>query len=191
MAVRKAETTGEEHARGEACGPPRVRERHLLTQYAVTRVLAEAASLAEATPAILRAIAENLDWDVGDFWQRDPVDGVLRCVDIWHQPGAAVAGFMAASRQRTFALDAGLPGRVWSSRTAHWIVDLVHDANFPRAADAARAGLRSAFAFPIRLGAEVLGVMEFFSRRLRQPDAELLEVFDALGSQIGQFIERK
>jgi signal transduction histidine kinase/DNA-binding NarL/FixJ family response regulator len=34
-------------------------------------------------------------------------------------------------------------------------------------------------------------VMEFFSRQIREPEPDLLEMFDAIGSQIGQFIERR
>jgi C4-dicarboxylate-specific signal transduction histidine kinase len=56
---------------------------------------------------------------------------------------------------------------------------------------AARGGLHAAFAFPILLGAEVLGVMEFFSHEIRQPEKELLDMMATIGSQIGQFIERK
>jgi C4-dicarboxylate-specific signal transduction histidine kinase len=37
----------------------------------------------------------------------------------------------------------------------------------------------------------VLGVIDFLSRDVRQPDQELLEMMASLGSQIGQFIERK
>ena len=63
--------------------------------------------------------------------------------------------------------------------------------NFPRAPIAAREGLHAAFAFPILLGGDVLGVIEFFSHEIRQPDQELLDMMATLGSQIGQFIERK
>ena len=34
-------------------------------------------------------------------------------------------------------------------------------------------------------------MIEFFSREIRQPDQELLNVLATIGSQIGQFIERK
>jgi hypothetical protein len=37
----------------------------------------------------------------------------------------------------------------------------------------------------------VLGVIEFFSHEIRQPEQELLDMMATLGSQIGQFIERK
>src|SRR5262249_51717461 len=36
-----------------------------------------------------------------------------------------------------------------------------------------------------------LGVMEFLCREIRQPDVGLLAAFEAIGAQVGQFIERK
>ena len=72
-----------------------------------------------------------------------------------------------------------------------YIPDVVRDANFPRAPIAAREVLHAAFGFPILLGGEVLGVMEFFSHEIRQPDQDLLDMMATIGSQIGQFIERK
>src|SRR5262249_59880531 len=60
-----------------------------------------------------------------------------------------------------------------------------------RAPVAAAEGLHSAFAFPIRSGNETTGVIEFFSRRIRRPDPQLLAMMDALGSQIGQYLERR
>ena len=55
-----------------------------------------------------------------------------------------------------------------------------------RARSAAR-GLR--FSHPARRRS--LGVMEFFSYEIRQPDQDLLDMMATIGSQIGQFIERK
>src|SRR4029077_5487099 len=95
------------------------------------------------------------------------------------------------SRERTFTPGTGLPGRVWSSREPAYISDVVHDASFLRASIAAREGLHAAFGFPILLGGDVMGVMEFFSREVRQPEQELLNMMATPGSQIGQFIERK
>jgi PAS domain S-box-containing protein len=65
------------------------------------------------------------------------------------------------------------------------------DENFPRAAIAAEERLRASLGFPIAAGTHCVGVMEFFSSEIRQPDRGLLEMLGALGSQIGQFVERK
>ncbi|MEK6599385.1 MAG: EAL domain-containing protein, partial [Deltaproteobacteria bacterium] len=72
-----------------------------------------------------------------------------------------------------------------------WITDVTHDANFPRGPYAAKADLHASFGFPIKFGSEVHGIIEFFSREIRQPDEGLLQMFNAIGSQIGQFMERK
>jgi C4-dicarboxylate-specific signal transduction histidine kinase len=102
-----------------------------------------------------------------------------------------VADFEAVSRASTFEPGVGLPGRVWFNREPAYIPDVVRDASFLRAPIDAREVLHAAFAVPILLGGEVLGVMEFFSHEIRQPDQDLLDMMAIIGSQIGQFIERR
>ena len=80
---------------------------------------------------------------------------------------------------------------MWNSREPAWIPDVTIDANFPRALIASREGLHGAFAFPIVLNEQVLAVMEFFSREIREPENELLQMLASAGGQIGQFIQRK
>ncbi len=159
---------------------------------AVTGVLAESATLDEATPRILRAFCEHAGWDFGAIWELDPHAGVIRCVDLWRRPGVNCDQFEAATREAAFPPDVGLPGRVWSSGRPLWVGDLAAAGTFPRVAAAARSGLHAGFGFPILYtNGEVGGVIEIFSRRMSRPDDELLAVFASLGSQIGQFIERK
>ena len=162
----------------------------LLAQYFVTRVLAEAPSLHAAAPQILKSICETLEWTVGTVWKLDKNESLLRCVETWHIPTTNVGEFSALTRSHAFDRGIGLPGRVWEEIAPLWIEDLAVDPNFPRAAIATKEGLRSAFGFPILLGDEVLGVLEFFSPEIRQPDTKLLNLLSAIGSQIGQFIER-
>jgi two-component system, sensor histidine kinase and response regulator len=166
-------------------------ETRLAAQYAVTRVLAEAATLATATPRILQAICEALGWVVGAIWRVDQKEKLLRCVESWHSPSAFLSEFCRDTRSRTFSSGVGLPGRVWAQAHPAWIEDVTCDANFPRSSIAAEEGLHAAFGFPILLGSDVLGVLEFFSQQIQQPDSRLLEMMSAIGSQIGQFIERK
>jgi PAS domain S-box-containing protein len=166
-------------------------QQRLVVQHTVTQLLAEAATLEEAAPKILAAVCECLVWDLGELWRIDRAAGVLRCVEVWHKKSIEAPQFVATSRDRTFMPGIGLPGRVWSSRKPIYIPDVVQDANFLRAPIAAREGLHAAFAFPILLGSEVVGVMDFLSQEIRQPDQDLLDMMATIGSQIGQFIERK
>ena len=86
-------------------------------QHTVTQILAEATTVAEATPKILRALGECMGWDVGALWRVDRDAGVLRCAEVWHKPSKEVPEFESASRERTFLAGVGLPGKVWLSRT--------------------------------------------------------------------------
>ena len=169
----------------------KIAEHRLLAQHAVTQALAAAATLEEATPRILRAIGECLDWDVGALWRLDAKAAVLRCVEIWHTATIAIPNFEAATRATTFAAGKGLPGRVWATREPVYVADVVRDPEFARAPVAEREALHAGFGVPILLGGDVLGVMEFFSHEIRPSDPELLAVMAGIGSQIGQFIERK
>ncbi len=165
-------------------------EVRLAAQHAVTRVLAEAESLADATPRILEAVCKSLDWSVGAIWRADQKAQLLCCVETWRMPTAQVSEFDARTRAQTFSKGVGLPGRVWAQAQPVWIEDVTRDANFPRAPIAAKEGLHAAFGFPILLKDEILGVLEFFSQHIQKPDRKLLEMMGAIGSQLGQFIER-
>ena len=166
-------------------------ERHLMTQYVTTRVLVESATVPEAMLRVLQAVCESLDWVMGARWSLDPVAQVLRCEEIWVAPPRTLPGLVDINRRITFPPGVGLPGRVWSAGRAAWIADVLHDPNFPRAAQAATGDLHGAFGFPIIGPGGLLGVMEFFSTEIRQPDEAVLALFQGVGGQVGQFIERK
>ena len=166
-------------------------EQRLALQYAITRALAESDTLADAAPHLLQAIGEHMTWEWGALWGIDRDAGVLRCANIWHAPHLETAEFDALSRETAFTPGQGLPGRVWQNPKPAWIDDVTKAPDFLRAPIAARVSLHGAIAFPILLHGEILGVMEFFSRTVRQPEAAQLDPLSAIGSQIGQFAERK
>lgn len=166
-------------------------EHRLALQYATTRILSRSMDFVEGTHEILETVCESLGWQVGVLWAADHQEEVLRCVDVWHSPALDINEFEKACRTETFAKNVGLPGRIWASGGPVWIPNLKKDQNFPRGPFAGRSKLRAGFGFPIMLGNEVIGVIEFFSQEIRQPDGELLEMIGSVGSQIGQFQERK
>jgi PAS domain S-box-containing protein len=158
---------------------------------AVTTVLAGSATLHDAVSGILQAVCQNIAWEVGTLWTVDERSGKIGCFDAWYAGSPELAPFVELTRRTTFKPGDGLPGRVWAERAPAWITDLVDDRNFPRTSVASRCGLHSAFAFPILLGGVVIGVIEFFSRERRQRDDDLQAMIGSLGSQVGQFLERK
>jgi signal transduction histidine kinase/CheY-like chemotaxis protein/HPt (histidine-containing phosphotransfer) domain-containing protein len=166
-------------------------ERHLAAQNVTTYVLVESVTLMEAMPRVLEAVCKSLDWVMGVRWSVDSQAQVLRCAEMYVAPPQLLQEMVEVNRRVTFPLGVGLPGQVWSTGRAAWIADVVHGPNFPRAAAAVKDGLHGAFGFPIVGPGGFLGVMEFFSTEMREPNAEMLALFEGIGGQVGQFIERK
>jgi len=166
-------------------------EKLQTSEYAVTRVLAESATLAEAAPKVRQAICEAMSWDFSALWLLDPAAGNLYCVEVWHSALAEVTAFEAQTRETLFPRVVGLPGRVLASSRAQWVEDVVQDSNFPRSGAASSSGLHGALAFPILFENEVTGVLEFLRRDTSSPEDDLLAMFRSVGTQLGQFIARK
>ena len=166
-------------------------ERRLAAEYAVTRILAESATIKDATHGVLRVVGESLDWEVGMFWGMEEQNQVLRFIDLWHAPDVEAAEFIQDSKDRTFKRGEGLVGRVWDSGKPIWIPDVCADPAFRRAEMAARAGLHGAFAFPVCKGEQLYGVIDCFSRTSHEPDREVLEMAADLGIKVGLFVDRK
>jgi signal transduction histidine kinase len=157
---------------------------------ATTRVLADAATTQDAISKILPALCENLGWQFGEFWSIEQVEEqgerpVLRCLESWNVESISIPEFQAARKQ------IGLPGRIWASGTPQWIPDLARDNTFLHAVLANQEGLHAAFGFPVTSDREILGVIAFFHQKIQPPDKDLLKMMTAIGSHIGQFIERK
>jgi PAS domain S-box-containing protein len=148
-----------------------VTERHQagarqFLQFSVTRALADARSIDDAAPALLEATCMILGWDVGEFWGGAPGTGVgLRA--RW----APSTDLPAPAEE--------LIGQARLTGKPVWIADIQADAAF-----------RAAFAFPVLIEGEVLGVLAFFSRSRRELDSLLLAATADIGEQVGQFIKR-
>jgi GAF domain-containing protein len=109
----------------------------------------------------------------------------LRCDATWSEHPERYRGFTSTSSDLSFGSTEGLPGRVWAEDAPAWVSDVVRDANFPRMAVALQHGLRSACAFPVRRGDEVVGVIELFSDHIRVRDDELLTALGTIGCVLG------
>lgn len=120
-----------------------------------------------------------------------PNGSVLHCLKIWESRVGKFPKFKAVSRKLKLAPGVGLPGRIWRNLKPAWVSDITKDTNFPHASVAAGEGLHGTFAFPISFGKHFIAVMEFFSLEIREPDDDLLKIFSSIGSQMGQFVQRK
>src|SRR5262249_52904804 len=165
-------------------------DRRRATQYMVASLLAGSWTLTEAGTQILQAVAASGDWGFAAIWGFEEGAGGVRCRNGWYEWSDRVKKFAELSRLITLATSKGLPGRVWDSKQPTWVYDVTRDSNFPRAPYAAEAELRGGFAFPLFSRGQIDGIMELFSHKVVEPDEDLLQMVESLGSQIGLFIER-
>lgn len=168
-------------------------EQRLTLEHAVTRLLSEADRSSGIISKIIQIIGEAFGCACGSYWIEDAQRQEMACAEIWSVSSPEIIAFAESNRQFRHPLD--IPGGLFS-RARHsgepvWVNDVTSDTRFRRAPLAAKAGLHAAFAFPIRSGNEILGVMEFFSLANRPPDEALLQSTRAIGGQIGLFIARK
>ncbi len=166
-------------------------EHRLALQHAVTEILADAPTLNDAAPTLLKTICTHLGWQIAALWKVEPDEKLLHLVCTWRDSSAATgAEFEVMSRGCRFSPGRGFPGEVWVLNKPIWVNDFAVD-RYPSPSIAARENLHSAFAFPIVLRKEVAGVIELFSDQIKESDPATLDTLAATGSQIGQFIERK
>lgn len=166
-------------------------ERLMRVQLATTRALAESAGLDDAAPEFLRILCDGLGWDAGAMFLRDDRDGKMRCATFWHAPRLTLAEFEKATREHVAGRGEDLVGRVWQKGKLNWIADLEKVEQFQRAGAALKDGLKSALAFPLRSGSEIVGVIEFVGRSMTQPDESTYETLAGVAGQVGQFVQRK
>jgi PAS domain S-box-containing protein len=164
-------------------------QRRADVQLAVSRVLGEAKTVDEAVPSLLGALAEALNWDYAALWL--VADTQLLCADTWTIDDPEIAAFARMSRSGRFEAGQGLPGRCWAERTAIWLAATQHDPTLPRLALARQAKLFGGLAFPVVNNNGVVGVVECFTREPENVNPDLLRLADALGRQIGQFLQRR
>jgi two-component system, sensor histidine kinase and response regulator len=159
--------------------------------YHTSQVLAEAETLPDAALNVLESICSSLNMQMGEFWVLDHDAQMIQLVDTWRSRHRSFTAFEEASHKTPFVSGVGLPGRVWANKELIWIPDVTQDENFCRARAAKEVGLHTAFAFPIQLNNEVVGVMIFFCEELRERDDQVIDMLQAVSIQIGQFLKRK
>lgn len=158
---------------------------------AVANVLGNSLSLDEAGAKLLRVICEKLGWPVGALWIVDRKIKRLRCEEIWHFPYLDISEFIDAKKRMHLARGEGFPGRVWQAVSPLWIANVAEEPTLARFSIFQKVGLHAAIGFPIMDNQEIVGVLEFFSQQIKEPDSDLVTLMSNLGSQISQYVHRR
>ena len=167
-------------------------EARLAIEHSITRTVAYAENLEAAAPEILRSFCDNIGAGVSALWLLNAAGTELRCA---HIETADNSSALAQFKEETLALplmrDQGLPGHVWEANAPVLVANKFQGKRYPREKIAQAAGLTHAVAFPIKIADEFYGVIEFFTRSSLPGDRQLINMLEAIGSEIGQFVQRK
>jgi len=172
----------------------------LKIQMSVSRAFNARMTMLAACRELAIRVCEELDWDYAGVWTVDVAAWKLRCVDAWVRPELDLGDFERASRAAALGPGSGLPGRAWSTAKVQWATELDSAPHLvPSVAPGAEgtnmtrrimppssisAGLRTALAFPLKCGDDVLAVVDVFSRVRRTPDHALMDLLEVAGDQI-------
>lgn len=165
-------------------------EKRREAQYAVATLTSGDAPLVETAHKILETIAQSGPWIFGALWLAW-ADGSLTCEATWQAAGLDTGEFERESRSRILKAGEGVPGEVLQSGKAAWIPDAAVNELFARREAAAARGLHGTLVFPLTTPHGPNGVIEVLSGAILSPDEDLLRSVEALGIQVGLYIERK
>ena len=157
-----------------------------------TRAIGEAVDFHSALEVILHQVGETIRWDVGEAWIPNAEGTVLQSAPGWYASNARMDSFRSQSEQLTFAMNIGLPGRVWASKQPEWVEDISQGyPHFLQSQIALEIGFKAGFGVPILVGDEVLAVLVFFKISSCRKDARFIDIFNAVATQLGSLIQRK
>jgi len=166
-------------------------ERLVGLEHAVARALADAPSADDALRDVLRAVCESEDWEAGRFFEPEEAAGVMRFGQGWVRAGSPMQKFVELSRELRFPKGKGFIGHVWQTGEPMWVADAHGDPRLMTPAVLQTVGLHGAFVFPLAFGGRILGVISFSSTQVREPDERLMQTMRVIGSQVGQFLQRR
>ena len=167
-------------------------ESRLAIEHSITRTLAHAESLDEAAPQILSSFIEHLGASFSAIWIHDDSKTTLKCLQAKAKSeDETFRTIIDLSLSGDFSRGIGVPGQVWDDNAPVWLDGTYRGKKYPRARAATAAGVRSAVGFPVMIGDEFYGVIEIFVREPLRDKPSLLNMFFAIGSEVGQFVRRK
>ncbi len=159
-------------------------------RFAVTQALVTSPGWDKAAPGVLEGLCRSLDWELAEYWEVDPEREAMHFVTSWKRPGRDTSAYEATASQVNYRRGEGLAGRVWESGAPVVMPDLAGDTS-ARSAAAVAAGLHGIVGFPVRSGRRVVAMISLHTWAARELDDGLVAVMNDVGSQIGEFVERK
>jgi PAS domain S-box-containing protein len=166
------------------------RENRLALQLVVSQIVGENASPDVAAMRILETLCASQGWDVALKWEVNQEENRLEFSTAWGTPGKRTEALIQESMGLTMALGDDLPGRVWHEGRPIWVKNLAAMPSSPRILLALHHEMVSGWAVPVRVGNNVLAVLEFYCHLNLREDREALAAMETVATSLGQMLAR-
>jgi methyl-accepting chemotaxis protein len=154
---------------------------------AVMRAVQTATDPEDAARQALDTVRDAFGWAYGSYWKVDPADQALHFVV---ESGDAGEEFRKVTLAASFKEGVGLSGRAWRTRDLYFTKDIGEMTDCVRAPIAQKVGVKSGVCFPVIVGGEVIGTMDFFATETLYPSESRLDALRSVGQLVSQAIDR-
>lgn len=174
-------------------------EEALRRESAIVSLLQEIASAANTATSsedvfrlALERICAHTGWPLGHVYVLSPDREVVVSRHISHCTDEARFGFLSEHIEAVrFAPGADWVLQVFGNGKPALLVDISQEPGFECIPELAEAGIKSAFAYPVLAGSEVVATLFFFSLDAGELDEGLSQVMDNVCAQLSLVVERE
>ncbi|HET7198248.1 MAG TPA: diguanylate cyclase, partial [Burkholderiales bacterium] len=164
-------------------------EQLLKLEHRVAQILAAADDAAIGLREVMHAMCEAEGWACARYFRAERDELVFQDGIAPGGPGAE--RFIERSRSLAVRIGHGLTGGVLKTGEPVWSANAAQDGRVAYPEVWRDTGLHGGIAFPVVAEGRTVGVLNFASSEVREPDRRLLDASRVIGSQIGQFLQRK
>ncbi len=178
------------HGVGNDITAETVLRQQLRMQHDVTRILTREKNQPKAIVSVIETICRTMEWSWGAHRHIDPQTSMLTCHEYWAAPWLKADALIEFVRTPK-------PANLQSGTVSQAITrnEIVFFTDFTRLNDRRRdmardAGLRGVIVVPVCRSSKVENALEFFSERAEMPDRLVLDTLEAIGREVGHFMDR-
>jgi PAS domain S-box-containing protein len=166
------------------------REHRMALQLVVSQIVGESPTPEVASIRILEALCVSQGWDLAIRWDVDPKQNRLSFSTAWGAPGRRMETLIQESMGLTLPMGEEIASRAWKDGHPVWITDLTTVPESPRVRAALGHGMVSGWAMPVRVGNNVLAVLEFYCQFRYRYDSDAMASIETAATSLGQMLAR-
>ena len=174
--------------------PQKQRERRLALQLVVSQIVGQSTSPEVASMRILESVCLSQGWDAAILWTVKEEEACLQFYSAWGAPGKRSEALIQESMGQSIGQDLDLPGRVWTRGRAVWMEDLASwlttKPASTRVQAALRHGLVTGWAVPVRVGNDLIAILEFYCHQKLREERETTATLETVTASLGQMLAR-